>query len=326
MENEKILKKRDIKIRYLVISLIILSIISIFIGSKDIKIIDLLSFEKDKLEILILSRIPRLISILAAGTSIAVSGLIMQQISRNSFVSPTTGATEDSAKFGILVSIILFPSAGYFSKMIICFIFSLAGTFLFMYILRKIKFKNDIFVPLIGIMLGAIIESINTFFAYKFDVIQNIESWAQGNFSMIIKDRYELVYLSIPLMIIAYLFANKFTISGMGKEFSKNLGLDYNKVVNTGVVIVALISSIMIIIVGKIPFLGLIIPNIIRIYNGDNLKENFVSTSLFGAVFLLFCDILGRLIIYPYEIPIGLMVGVIGSGVFLYLLFRRKLT
>ncbi|WP_143318306.1 iron chelate uptake ABC transporter family permease subunit [Clostridium sp. HBUAS56017] len=314
------------KIRYLVISLIILSIISIFIGSKDIKIIDLLSFEKDKLEILILSRIPRLISILAAGTSIAVSGLIMQQISRNSFVSPTTGATEDSAKFGILVSIILFPSAGYFSKMIICFIFSLAGTFLFMYILRKIKFKNDIFVPLIGIMLGAIIESINTFFAYKFDVIQNIESWAQGNFSMIIKDRYELVYLSIPLMIIAYLFANKFTISGMGKEFSKNLGLDYNKVVNTGVVIVALISSIMIIIVGKIPFLGLIIPNIIRIYNGDNLKENFVSTSLFGAVFLLFCDILGRLIIYPYEIPIGLMVGVIGSGVFLYLLFRRKLT
>lgn len=326
MENEKILKKRDIKIRYLVISLIILSIISIFIGSKDIKIIDLLSFEKDKLEILILSRIPRLISILAAGTSIAVSGLIMQQISRNSFVSPTTGATEDSAKFGILVSIILFPSAGYFSKMIICFIFSLAGTFLFMYILRKIKFKNDIFVPLIGIMLGAIIESITTFFAYKFDVIQNIESWAQGNFSMIIKDRYELVYLSIPLMIIAYLFANKFTISGMGKEFSKNLGLDYNKVVNIGVVIVALISSIMIIIVGKIPFLGLIIPNIIRIYNGDNLKENFVSTSLFGAVFLLFCDILGRLIIYPYEIPIGLMVGVIGSGVFLYLLFRRKLT
>ncbi|MBD7911198.1 iron chelate uptake ABC transporter family permease subunit [Clostridium cibarium] len=314
------------KIRYLVISLIILSIISIFIGSKDIKIIDLLSFEKDKLEILILSRIPRLISILAAGTSIAVSGLIMQQISRNSFVSPTTGATEDSAKFGILVSIILFPSAGYFSKMIICFIFSLAGTFLFMYILRKIKFKNDIFVPLIGIMLGAIIESINTFFAYKFDVIQNIESWAQGNFSMIIKDRYELVYLSIPLMIIAYLFANKFTISGMGKEFSKNLGLDYNKVVNIGVVIVALISSIMIIIVGKIPFLGLIIPNIIRIYNGDNLKENFVSTSLFGAVFLLFCDILGRLIIYPYEIPIGLMVVVIGSGVFLYLLFRRKLT
>ncbi|WML37801.1 ABC transporter permease [Clostridium sp. OS1-26] len=313
------------KIRYLLISLLILSFISIFIGTKDIKFIDILNFEKDKLEILILSRIPRLISILAAGTSIAVSGLIMQQISRNSFVSPTTGATEDSAKLGILVSILLFPSASYLNKMIICFIFSLAGTFLFMHILRRIKFKNNIFVPLVGMMLGAIIESVTTFFAYKYDVIQNIESWTQGNFSMIIKDRYELVYLSIPLMIIAYLFANKFTISGLGKEFSKNLGLDYEKVVNIGVIIVALMSSIMIIIVGKIPFLGLIIPNIIRIYKGDNLKENFVATALFGAVFLLFCDIFGRLIIYPYEIPIGLMVGVIGSGIFLYLLFRRKL-
>lgn len=325
MVNNKILKKGDIKIRYLLISLLILSFISIFIGTKDIKFIDILNFEKDKLEILILSRIPRLISILAAGTSIAVSGLIMQQISRNSFVSPTTGATEDSAKLGILVSILLFPSASYLNKMIICFIFSLAGTFLFMHILRRIKFKNNIFVPLVGMMLGAIIESVTTFFAYKYDVIQNIESWTQGNFSMIIKDRYELVYLSIPLMIIAYLFANKFTISGLGKEFSKNLGLDYEKVVNIGVIIVALMSSIMIIIVGKIPFLGLIIPNIIRIYKGDNLKENFVATALFGAVFLLFCDIFGRLIIYPYEIPIGLMVGVIGSGIFLYLLFRRKL-
>lgn len=116
MVNNKILKKGDIKIRYLLISLLILSFISIFIGTKDIKFIDLLNFEKDKLETLILSRILRLISILAAGTSIAVSGLIIQQISRNSFVSPTTGATEDSAKLGILVSILLFPSASYFNK------------------------------------------------------------------------------------------------------------------------------------------------------------------------------------------------------------------
>ena len=91
-----------------------------------------------------------------------------------------------------------------------------------------------------------------------------------------------------------------------------------------GLVIVALISSLVVITVGKIPFLGLIVPNIVTLYKGDNLKNSIWITALLGAVFLLGCDILGRLIIYPYEISIGLVVGVIGSIVFLYLLFRRN--
>lgn len=319
------LNSKNLKDSYLVILLVILSLISIFIGVKDISFIDVINLEKDKIEMVFLSRIPRLVSILAAGTGMAVSGLIMQQISRNNFVSPTTAGTEDSAKLGIFVATLLIPSANYFSKLVICFIFSLLGTFLFMHILKNIKHKNVIFVPLIGIMLGNIIDAVTTFLSYKFDAIQSIESWAQGNFSMIIKSRYELLYLAIPLMIVAYIFIHKFTLAGMGRDFSKSLGLKYETIVNIGLVIVALISSLIVIVVGKIPFLGLIVPNIVRMYKGDNLKNSFVSTTLFGAVFLLACDILGRLIIYPYEIPIGIMVGFIGSGIFLYLLFRRKI-
>jgi iron complex transport system permease protein len=110
----------------------------------------------------------------------------------------------------------------------------------------------------------------------------------------------------------------------MGEEFSINLGLPYKQIVNIGLVIVSAVTSIIILTVGMIPFLGLIIPNIVSIYQGDHLKKNLPHTALLGAVFVLFCDILGRVIIFPYEIPIGLTVGVIGSGVFLYLLFRRK--
>lgn len=139
---------------------------------------------------------------------------------------------------------------------------------------------------------------------------------------MIIKGRYELLYISIPLIIIAFTYANKFTVAGMGEDFSANLGLNYNRVVNIGIGIVALISSLVIITVGRIPFLGLIIPNIVTIFQGDNMKNNIVQTALFGAVFLLACDILGRIIIYPYEVSISLTVGVIGSIVFLYLLAR----
>ncbi|WP_032122357.1 ABC transporter permease [Clostridium amazonitimonense] len=312
------------KKRYLILALIILSICSIFIGVKDISFFDIFNPDEVKLKVLLISRIPRLISIIVAGSSMSIAGLIMQQISRNKFVSPGTAATIDSAKLGILVSLMIFSSASPIQKMIVSFIFSLAGTFLFMKILKKIKFKNVIFIPLVGIMLGNIIDSITTFFAYKYNLVQSISSWLQGDFSLVIKGSYELMYLSIPLVIVAFLYANKFTVAGMGEDFSKNLGLNYNKVVNVGLIIVSLISSVVVITIGKIPFLGLIVPNIVTLYKGDNLKNSLYDTALLGAVFLLACDILGRLIIYPYEISIGLIVGVIGSAIFLYLLFRRN--
>lgn len=312
------------KLRYLVILLILLSVTSLFIGVKGISPLDLFNLTEEQAQILFVSRFPRLISIIIAGIGMSICGLIMQQLTRNKFVSPTTAGTMDSARFGVLVSLMLFASASAFVKIIVAFIFALIGTFIFMKILEKIKHKDVIFVPLVGLMFGNIVGSITTFFAYKNDLIQNMSSWLQGNFSLIIKGRYELLYISIPLLIIAYLYANRFTVAGMGEEFAINLGLNYKKVVNIGLIIVAAISSVVLLTVGMIPFLGLIIPNIVSIYNGDNLKRNLPHTALLGAVFVLVCDILGRIIIFPYEIPIGTTVGVIGSGIFLYMLLRRK--
>lgn len=300
----------------LVVLIIILSLVSLSIGVYQ------LGFAT--MQILFLSRLPRLIATIIAGMSMSISGLIMQQLSRNKFVSPTTAATVDSAKLGVLAALILFPAASSLSKMMISFLFALTGTFLFMGLLRRIKFKNVVFVPLLGIMLGNIINSITTFFAYRYDLVQNISTWMMGNFSMIIQGRYELLYISIPLLIVAILYANKFTIAGMGEDFATNLGLNYRQVVNIGIALVAINAATVIITVGQIPFVGLIVPNIVSIYRGDHLRHNIITTGLFGAVFLLATDIVSRLIIYPYEIPIGLTVGVIGSMVFLYLLFRRQ--
>ncbi|EJR47275.1 hypothetical protein IIM_04521 [Bacillus cereus VD107] len=304
--------------------LIVLSIASIFIGVKDISLMDIVHWDQDKMQVVFISRLPRLISIIVAGVSLSISGLIMQQLSRNKFVSPTTAGTMDSAKLGVLVSLMLFTTASPLEKMLVAFVFALAGTFLFMQILKRIKFKDAIFIPLVGIMFGNIISSVTTFFAYKYDLIQNINSWLQGDFSMIMKGRYEILYLSIPLVIIAFLYANRFTVAGMGEDFAANLGMNYNRVLNIGLVIVSLISALVVLTVGMIPFLGLIIPNIVSIYRGDNLKNSLPHTALLGAVFVLACDILGRVVIYPYEISIGLTVGVIGSGIFLYLLMRRN--
>lgn len=298
---------------HLFVLLILLSLLSLFIGVMDMDF-----------SILYLSRLPRLVSIIVAGSSMSIAGLIMQQISQNKFVSPTTATTVDAAKMGVLASLIFFSASSSMTKMLVSFVFALAGTFLFMQLLKKIKVKNNIFIPLMGMMLGNIIDSISTFIAYRFDLVQNMSTWLQGDFSMIIKGRYELLYISIPLLFIAYFYANKFTIAGMGQDFAINLGLNYQLVINIGVAIVALISALVIITIGRIPFLGLIIPNIVTIFKGDNMKENIGYTALVGAIFLLASDIIGRLIIYPYEISISLTVGIIGSGIFLYLLLRGE--
>ncbi|SHH12335.1 ABC transporter permease [Virgibacillus chiguensis] len=312
------------KIRYLTIILIILSFASIFVGVSNVSPLDIFQLTEEQAKVLMVSRVPRLLSILIAGMSMSICGLIMQQLSRNKFVSPTTAGTLDSARLGILVSMVLFTSANPFEKMLVSFAFALLGTFAFMKILEKVKFKDAIFIPLIGLMFGNIVSSMSTFIAYRYDLIQNISSWMQGDFSMIMTGNYELMFVSIPILIIAFFYANKFTIAGMGEDFSKNLGLNYRQVVNLGLIIVALVTASVVLAVGMIPFLGLIIPNIVTIYQGDHLKKSLLHTALLGAIFVLICDIIGRIIIYPYEIPISLTVGVIGSGLFIYLLFRRK--
>lgn len=312
------------KYKVLIPVLIILAILSIFIGVVPLSITDIFNLTTQQQQIIFVSRIPRLISIILAGVGLSVSGLIMQQLSRNKFVSPTTAGTMDSARLGILVAMMLFHQASPMERMLVAFVFSIAGTLIFMKILDKVKFKDPIFIPLVGLMFGNIVGSITTFIAYQNDLIQNMSSWLQGNFALILEGRYELLYISVPLVIVSYIFAHQFTIAGMGEDFAKNLGLHYNLVVNTGLIIVALITSVVILTAGTIPFLGLIIPNIVSMYRGDHLKNSLPFTALLGAVFLLASDIIGRVIIFPYEVAIGVIVGVVGSFIFLYLVMRRS--
>ncbi|HBO39415.1 MAG TPA: iron ABC transporter permease [Pasteurellaceae bacterium] len=312
-----------IKRRYLLILLFLLSIVSLFLGVSTVNLQGLLKYEPEQWRIFLNSRLPRLISILIAGAALSICGLVMQQLSRNRFVSPTTAGTMDSARLGILISILFFPSSSVLLKTVIAIAVSFAGTLLFMTILSRLKFKDTIFVPLVGIMFGNIISSVTAFIAYQQDLLQNLAGWLQGDFSLVMAGRYEILYFSIPALIVAYLFANRFSIVGMGQDFATNLGLNYQQVLYLGLAIVSTVSSIIIISVGVIPFLGLIVPNLVTLYLGDNLKKILSHTALLGAVFVLLCDILGRSVIYPYEIPINTMVGVFGCGIFLYLLFKR---
>ena len=309
---------------FLLLLLGVLSLLSIGIGVKDFSIIGLFTGNSDDVTLAMISRIPRLVSIIVTGASLSIAGLIMQTITSNKFVSPSTAGTMEWCKFGIMLAIVLAGGQSKIIKILLAFLVSLAGTMFFMYILNKIQFKNIVMVPLIGMMLGNVVGSITSFVSYKYDIVQNISSWLQGNFSLVIKGNYELLYVGIPFLILAYLYANKFTIAGMGESFATSLGLNHKLVVGVGMVIVAFITSIVVVTVGSIPFIGLIVPNLVALYKGDNLKNTLLDTAIFGAIFVLVCDIIGRVIIAPYEVSISVVISIIGSILFMILLLRKK--
>lgn len=253
----------------------------------------------------------------------SVAGLIMQQLCMNKFVSPTTGATISSAQFGILLALLFWPGSTIWGRAIFAFGAAILGTWVFVYFIQKIQFKDVVMVPLVGIMFGNVIGGITNFLAYKYEMTQALSTWLVGHFSLILKGRYELVYLVVPLIIIAFIFANHFNIVGMGKDFSKNLGVHYNLVLFMGLSIAAMITASVVVIVGSISYIGLIVPNIVAMFKGDKIRGTLIDTALFGALFVLVCDVLGRIIIFPYELPIELIVGILGSILFVGLLFYR---
>lgn len=310
------------RIFLLILCLVLLSIASLLIGAKQLDWSSFEALSTTGMLIFKVSRFPRTIALILAGVGLSVSGLIMQQISLNKFVSPTTAGTLDAAKLGILAGIILVPGASALMQMSLAFVFTILASLIFMQMLKHVKQRSIIYIPLLGIMFGNVLAAIGTFFGYKFDIVQNMETWLIGDFSKVLEGNYELLYISLPAVIITYLYANKLTALGLGEETAKSLGINYSGLVLIGLICISLTVSAVMITAGSIPFLGLIVPNIISLYYGDNLKRSLPYTALLGATLLLFCDIISRLLIYPFEIPIGLTIAIIGGVIFL--LFIRK--
>ncbi|MFN6983583.1 MAG: ABC transporter permease [Rhizobium oryzihabitans] len=303
-----------------------LAIVSLFVGVSNVSLATLFSPDTsaDALRVLLVSRIPRTLALILAGSSMAIAGLIMQMLVRNRFVEPSTAGTTESAGLGLLTITLLAPETPIFGKMLVAAAFALAGTALFLRILRQVPLRDVLLVPLIGIMLGGVISAITTFFAYRFDLLQSLGAWMTGDFSGVLRGRYELLWIGFVFAIAAYLAADRFTVAGMGRDFTTNLGLNYRRVMALGLTIVSLVSAVVVVTVGMIPFLGLIVPNVVSLMIGDNMRRSVPWVATLGAVFVLSCDIIGRTVRAPYEIPIGTVVGVIGSALFLYLLLRKR--
>lgn len=299
---------------------------SLAVGVSDVRWDTLWSGSEDDLvaQVLMYSRVPRTLALVLAGSAMAVAGLLMQMLARNHFVEPSTVGTVESATLGMLVCMLWAPDWPMMAKMGVAAVFALAGTGLFIGALSRIRLRSAWIVPLVGLILAGVIEAATTFIAYQHDMIQSLRAWSNGDFSAIVEGRYEMLYLSLAITVVACLAADRFTVAGLGESFATNLGLNYKALVWQGLIVVAVITACIVVTVGSIPFVGLIVPNVVRLLVGDNVRRSVLWVAAAGAGLTLACDLVGRLVIAPYEIPVGTVMGVVGSALFLAILLRQR--
>ncbi|MEN3149707.1 iron chelate uptake ABC transporter family permease subunit [Neorhizobium sp. IRAMC:178] len=302
--------------------LAILFVSSLCVGVGDMPV-TLLFSDGQVLELLLVSRLPRTLAAILTGAGLAIAGLIMQTLARNRYVEPATAGTAQSAELGILLVTLLFPATSLLFKSLAASAAALLGTSLFLMTAHRLPPTQPFLVPLFGLVYGGVIGAAVTFVAWQADLLQYLSVWTNGDFSGVLRGRYELLWLGALMVVVAWIVADRLTIMALGRDASIGLGLDYARMLQLGLIIVSVISALSVVVVGMIPFVGLVVPNIVSRLMGDNMRGTLPFVAASGAILVLGCDILGRLIRYPYEIPVGTVMGCVGGLIFLWLLFRR---
>lgn len=306
----------DWKLLLGIAGVIALMAISLMVGEYDIFGHD------DGAEMFNTTRVPRTIALMLAGAAMAMSGLVMQLLTQNRFVEPTTTGTTEWAGLGLLVSLVFLPQSSILGRMIVAVIFSFVGTMVFFAFLRRVKLRSSLIVPIIGIMLGSVVSAVSSYFALATDMLQQLGIWFMGSFTSVYEGQYEVLWVVVVVLVAVFYFADKLTVAGLGEDIATNVGLNYNRLILIGTGLIAVATGVVTVVVGALPFLGLIVPNVVSMFRGDDLRSNLPWVCLLGIATVTVCDLIGRTIIAPFEMPVSVILGVIGAVVFVFLIVR----
>ena len=304
--------------KLLVATLVVLAllVVSLLVGQYDLS-------REDGFEMFMITRVPRTIGLVLAGAAMAMSGLVMQMLTQNRFVEPTTTGTTEWAGLGLLFVLYFVPMPSILDRMLGAVIFAFIGTMVFFLFLRRVTLRSSLIVPIIGIMLGSVIGAVSTFFALQTDMLQQLGVWFAGSFTSVIEGQYEVLWIVLFVVIAVFFYADRLSVAGLGEEVATNVGVNYNRLVLIGTGLIAIATGVVTVVVGNLPFLGLIVPNIVSIIRGDDLRSNLPWVCLAGVGTVTVCDIFARTIIAPFEIPVSTILGIFGAIVFVYLIVRR---
>ncbi len=278
----------------------------------------------DGAEMFQITRIPRTIALVLAGAAMAMAGLVMQLLTQNRFVEPTTTGTTEWAGLGLLTVMILVPQPSIPLRMAAAVIAAFVGTMVFFLFLRRVSLRSSLIVPIVGIMLGAVVGAVSTYLALVTNTLQSLGVWFAGSFTSVLRGQYEMLWIVAVVGVVIFIVADRLTVAGLGEEIATSIGVNYNRVILLGTVLIAVVTGVVTVVVGNLPFLGLIVPNIVSMIRGDDLRSNLPWVCLLGIGIVTVCDLIGRTIIMPFEVPVSLILGVVGAVVFILLLLRQR--
>jgi iron complex transport system permease protein len=301
-----------------ILVVLLLGVVSLFTGVYDIW------GREDGWDMFFITRVPRTIALMLTGAAMAMTGLIMQLMSQNKMVEPTTIGTTEWAGLGLLAVYLLIPSPTLVMRMTGAIVFSFAGTMIFFLFLRRVRLRSSLIVPIMGMMLGAVISALSTFMALFFRMSQVVENWFIGSFAPVQAGRYEYLWVIVIITFLIFLFANRLTLAGLGEDIATTLGVNYNRLILFANTLIAVAVGIVAAVIGNIPFLGLIVPNIISMVRGDDLRSNLPWVCVLGMGTIMLCDIIARVVIMPFEVPVSLILGTLGAVVFILILLRQR--
>ncbi|MGW2090121.1 ABC transporter permease [Streptomyces sp. NPDC001880] len=300
-----------------------LVIVSLFVGGYDIDLRSLFTDPDDR-RMFLISRVPRTLALVLAASAMAVSGVIMQMLVQNRFVEPTTTGTSEWAALGVLLLTLLAPDSSALVKMGAASAFAFIGTLVFLFVLGRIVLRSQVIVPIVGIMLGALVSAVTLYIASTTNLLQTLATWRSGGFSSVVRGTYEPLWVVGAIVIGLYLAADRFTIAGLGRDTAVSLGLPYRRILFIGLTMVALATGVTTVVVGFIPFLGLIVPNLVSMARGDDVRKNLPWVVLSSIALMIACDLVGRVVVSPLEIPATVVLGAAGGVVFVAMILRQR--
>ena len=311
--------------------ILLITVISIMYGTKDISIVTVwdavFHFDEGNVDhqIVRTGRVPRALAVLVVGGFLAVAGAVMQGITRNYLASPSLMGVNDGSAFVITLAIIFFPGLPNYQMILLSMIGSALGAGLVFGFGSLIKNGlSPVRLAIIGTVIGTFLSSIASAIAMYYQVSQTVAVWYNTKVQSVDP---AMLALSIPFglvgIVLAIMSARAITITSLGEDIAIGLGQKTKAVRLLSMFSVVLLTGTAVALVGKVAFVGLVIPHVVRFLVGEDYRFIIPCSLLVGAFFLSLCDLISRYVNFPFETPIGVITAIIGVPFFLYLIRTR---
>lgn len=270
-------------------------------------------------------RLPRTLVAICVGASLALSGTLYQSIFNNKLVSPDILGVSSGASVGACLGILVGFSTGLIS--LFAFVFGFITVLLTLLISKAFKNKSNLIIILCGLAVGGLMSSLVGLMKYLADnemKLAEMTFWLLGDLSKVtIKDFWVAMPITLIGSLISIILSWKMNIISLGRKESKALGVNYNASTIVLIIVATILTAISVSISGTIGWIGLVIPNLVRLIIGSDNKKVVPVSILFGAIFMVLCDMLARSLA-PNEIPLSIITGIFGTPIFLVLIFKRR--